>query len=299
MYDTILVPTDGSDHSIRAAEQGQYLARLFDATIHVITAVDVPEEPGESEAGKSDVDVSSELESPGEKAIEAVKARISETDLIQTAVINGDPTEVILEYAEDHDIDLITMGTHGRTGLTRFIAGSVTEHVVRLADIPVLTTHANQSEGPNRDYEEILIPTDGSEPAAAAIDHGLAIAEKANARVHVVNIVDLGGMMMSPHTPPRIESLKYLEEEGESWTEAIATRAREAGLNAVTEVHEGVPAGDLLKYTEENGIDLIVMGTTGRTGLDRFLLGSTTERIVRLAEMPVLAVKAQNESDMR
>lgn len=294
MYDTILIPTDGSKHALRAAEHGLYLARKFDASVHLISVADIQAAAEPFDIGGVDQDFIARLETEGENAINAVDAILDETDSIQTAVLRGEPTEAILDYADDCDANILAMGTHGRTGLNRYIAGSVTERVVRLAEAPVLTVRATERSQVAGDYDEILVPTDGSEPAATAVDHGLAIAQQTGARVHAVNIVDVGALSTSPNYSIPTELIEHLKSEGQRATEAIATEAREAGLDAVTTVREGLPARDLLEYADENDIDLITMGTAGRTGLNRHLMGSTTERIIRHAEMPVFAVNARD-----
>lgn len=295
MYETIVLPTDGSEHARRAAEHGSYLARQFDATVHVITAVDVRETSRLVDVGGSKEHVASRLRAEGQDVIETTEAIVGDREEVRTAVIEGKPAEAILEYADEHGADLLVMGTAGRTGLRRYVAGSVTERVVRLADVPVLTVRS--TAGSSADYEEVLVPTDGSEAAAAAVDHGLAIARQAGARVHAVNVVDVADVAAHTRITPPTDLIARLESEGQEATDAIATRAREAGLEAVTDVHEGFPAKDLLEYAGRNDIDLIAMGTAGRTGIDRFLVGSTTERLVRHASMPVLAVNARRRSD--
>ncbi|MFD1588802.1 universal stress protein [Halorientalis brevis] len=296
MYDTILVPTDGSEHAVQAAEHGLALARLFDATVHVLTVVDVDGATGPFDEADADEDLVTHLEAAGEDAIESVEAVATDADRLQTDVVTGEPAESILEYTASHDVDLVAMGTHGRTGLDRYVTGSVTEHVVRHADVPVLSVRAGSHAAPG-EYDNVLIPTDGSEYASVAIDHGLAIAERADARVHAVNVVDLGDLAASPSLTTPTELASRFESAGEDATEVIAGRARAAGLDVSTEVREGVPAKDLMQYADGNDVDLIAMGTHGRTGLSRYLLGSTTERIIRHADMPVLAVNAQPADD--
>lgn len=294
MYDTILVPTDGSDHAVRAAEHGLYLARAFDATVHVIHVVDLRGVAGPFDAGGVDEAFVERLEAEGEEAIDAVEAVGGEADAIRTAMIRGDPREAILEYADEHGADLLAMGTHGRTGLNRYVAGSVAEGVVRLADVPVLTAGATDRTRLDGDYEDVLIPTDGSEPATAAVEHGLAIAGTTGARVHAVYVLDVGALATSPNYTPPGEVIEHLESEGERATEAIAERARDADLEATTHVREGYSARGLLDSADEHDVDLIAMGTAGRTGLSRYLLGSTAERVVRHADVPVLAVNARD-----
>ena len=122
MYDTILVPTDGSEHAVRAAEHALAVARAVDAVVHVLAVVDADDADGE-----------------GREAVEAITAVARRTDDYRTTIRAGTPHEEILDYVDEHDADLLAMGTHGRTGIERYVAGSVTERVVRLASVPVLT----------------------------------------------------------------------------------------------------------------------------------------------------------------
>ncbi|WP_273838248.1 universal stress protein [Halococcus sp. PRR34] len=299
MYETILVPTDGSEHAIRAAEHARYLARAFDATVHVVSAADVQTAGGMFNAGGVDEAFVERIEAENEQAIKTTEAIFKESDSLRTAVLRGKPADATVEYADGHDIDLMAMGTHGRTGVSRYVAGSVTESVVRRASCPVLTTKAVEESELTGDYGEVMIPTDGSDAASIAIDHGIEIAKRAGARVHAVNIIDSGAITLTPGYSAPPELLERFEAEGERATEAIAENAADAGLDTTTSVHEGLPASDLLAYADENDIDLITMGTTGRTGLNRYLLGSTAERVIRHAKMPVLAVNARERSEGR
>ncbi|EMA56062.1 universal stress protein [Halococcus thailandensis] len=296
MYDTILVPTDGSEHAIRAAEHAHYLARTFDATAHLVSAADIQTAGGMFNAGGVDREFVERIETENEEAIAATEAAF-EDDAIETAVLRGKPADAIIEYADENDIDLISMGTHGRTGVSRYVAGSVTERVVRRASCPVLTAKAVERSERTGDYEDVLIPTDGSDAASAAIEHGIEIARQASARVHAINIIDIGAITLTPGSSAASELTERFEAEGERATEEIATRAADVDLDTTTGVYEGLPARDLLAYANEHGIDLITMGTTGRTGLNRYLLGSTAERVIRHAEMPVLAVNARRNMD--
>ena len=294
MYDTILVPTDGSDHAVRAGEHARYLADAFDATVHVVTVVDVQSAAGPFDAGGVSEAFVARLEERGEEALEAVRA-VLDGGTVRTATLRGEPSGAVLEYADEHGVDLVAMGTHGRTGVERYVTGSVTERVVSRSEAPVLTVRATDRSRVDGDYEEVLIPTDGSEPATAAVEPGLAVAERVGARVHAVTVLDTSDAT-SPGKGIPEEVAAHLESEGEAATDRIAARARERGLEATTAVRTGVAARDLLAYADEHDIDLVAMGTTGRTGLSRYLLGSTTERVVRHAEMPVLAVNARDEA---
>ncbi|WP_251343916.1 universal stress protein [Haloplanus halophilus] len=139
-------------------------------------------------------------------------------------------------------------------------------------------------------YDAILLPTDGSEPAAAAVEHALGVAERFGATLHLLYVVETDDLS---HAAPElaIEELREtLRSEGESVLDDAAARATDRGVEATTAVVEGTAEDAILKYAAENGIDLLVMGTHGRGGLERYLVGSVTERVVRRAEVPVLVV---------
>lgn len=138
MYTSILVPTDGSDVSIRAAEEAFELAEKFDATVHIIYSV-ATIETGTIENASAET---AHLYEIGENSLEKAETLANEYDAeVNTAVEVGSPHAAILDYADEHDIELIVMGTHGRTGAERVLLGSTTERVMRHTSRPVLTVH--------------------------------------------------------------------------------------------------------------------------------------------------------------
>lgn len=295
MFDTILIPTDGSDHAIRAGEHGAALARAFDATLHVVSMVDLRRDGGPFNAGGLREEVREQFRNDARRAIDLVEEVVDGPDERQTAVLEGDPVDDLLAYADDHDVDLIAMGTQGRTGLDRYVAGSIAEGVIRRADVPILTVRATDWSRGADPYEEILVPTDGSAYATAAVEPALAFAAQFDARVRALHVVDVRAVAPSGGYTPPTEVFETLRSRGETAVEDVASRAREAGLEATTRVLEGRPASELLDYAQDEHVDVIAMGTAGRTGLDRFLVGSTAERVIRHADMPVLAVNARDE----
>ena len=295
MFDSILVPTDGSEHAARAAEHGAALASAFSASLHVLAVIDTRTAGGPFSDGDLEDEILDRMTADAEETITAITDAVDVPGDIQTTIRNGNPVDEICTYRDDNDVDLIAMGTHGRTGIGRYVAGSVTESVVRRADVPVFTVRATEQSRDTSSYDDILVPTDGSASAAAAVEPACEIASQFDSRVHALNVVNLSNIATgSEYTLPK-DLIDSLESRGEKATERVATRARESGLETATKVVSGFPAADILDYATENGIDLIAMGTTGRTGLNRFLLGSTTERIIRHADMPVLAVNARDQ----
>ena len=142
-------------------------------------------------------------------------------------------------------------------------------------------------------YDEILVPTDGSDASELAIEHAIDMARTYDARLHALYVVDTGAYSTLDAGAEML--LDSLEEEGEAAVNRVEERADDAGVSASTEVTAGTPHRAILDYAEDHDVDLIVMGTHGRTGLDRYLLGSVTERVVRTADVPVLTVRMESE----
>ncbi|MFC6757556.1 MULTISPECIES: universal stress protein [Haloarcula] len=288
MYDHILVPTDGSDHADRAADHAALLAGAFDATVHLLTVVDIEAAAGPFSAGGVDDDYIEQRTASERDALEERAAKVDGD--VETAVTTGKPSEGILEYVRDTDVDLVVMGTHGRSGLRRYLTGSVAERVLRLSPVPVLTVRATDASEVGNGYGDILVPTDGSGRAAAAVGHAVAVADAFGSTVHAVSVVNVGDIATGAEVSVPAGLLEELEAAATDATESIATEAAAAGVEAVTAVRTGRPKHDLLEYVADHDVDLVVMGTHGRTGLDRVLLGSTAEALVRRAEVPVLTV---------
>ena len=139
MYETILLPTDGSAGMELVMDHAVDLASIHGATLHALYVVDtasLTDLPLES----SWEGVRNALEHEGETALEAVERRAGDIE-VRTTVLEGSPAQDIVEFAVEEDCDLIVMGTHGRAGVDRWILGSVAERVVRNSRVPVLTVH--------------------------------------------------------------------------------------------------------------------------------------------------------------
>ena len=139
-------------------------------------------------------------------------------------------------------------------------------------------------------YDRILLPTDGSRAMGSTIEQCLHQARQNDATIHVLYVIDVRSFMMLPEeTGEKIAQL--LEEDGRQAIETIAEQADDADLSVVTDLRVGVPHDAILTYADEHDIDLIVMGTHGRTGDEQRTLGSVAEAVVRAATVPVLTVR--------
>ncbi|KTG30949.1 universal stress protein [Haloferax profundi] len=142
-------------------------------------------------------------------------------------------------------------------------------------------------------YSEILVPTDGSKAAERAIEHALDIAKTYGARIHALYVVDTS--IYTSLDAGADVVIDALEREGEVATRHVREAAEEAGVEVDAEVVTGTAYRSIHDYIENHDIDLVVMGTHGRTGLSHYLLGSVTERVVRTCPVPVLTVRMGDE----
>jgi len=146
-------------------------------------------------------------------------------------------------------------------------------------------------------YNKILLPTDGSKFAEKAAEHAIWIASKSGAEIIVLNVIETSSLVGLPTEDLIVRIKEMLKEEGRRSLERISEMVTEEekelkieDIKVTLKTEEGSPAEAILKTVEKEDVDLVVMGTSGKHGLDRFLLGSVTEKVVRSAKCPVLAV---------
>lgn len=294
--DSILVATDGSDGALAGANRGIDLAATVGADVHALSVVDTSDVDLESIREADDERAAIEAEARAAVEAVATTARDRYPDLeVTTAVEHGTPFRAVHRYVESAGIDAIAMGTKGLTGLDRVVLGSVAENVLRTTDVPVLVVPpgAGETRLTPATTDRVLLPTDGSEGAARAVDWGVGLADALDATVHTVFSADTS--RISPtETPETI--LSTLEETGRDALDDVRERATADGVSVTGTVARGPPTRVVLEYVETNGIDLVVMGTHGRSGVKQRLLGSVTENVVRNADVPVVCVPLEGEN---
>jgi nucleotide-binding universal stress UspA family protein len=285
MYDSILLPVDGSEHTAKIVHHAAELAQWTEAKIQVVFVADTTRDS----LTVVDGNVVDALEREGEPIVSDVASELDSLGVEHgTDIVQGSPAPTIVDYAERYDYDLIVLPTHGRTGISRYLLGSVTEKVVRLSDVPVLTARTQADEQLTFPYENILVPTDGSPASNAAAKHGLALAAALDATVHVLSVVD------DTSLGPDVRSVLSTDELERPAIEAVEGVDAEAGAYELpdvrTNVEHGSPAAVIREYIETSDIHAVVMGSSGRRGVDRILLGSVAEKTVRSAPVPVITV---------
>ena len=285
MYDDLLFPTDGSDGATAALDHTLDIAAAHDATVHLLNVADTARDSVTRIGGE----VIDALEAEGERIVDEASERASERGVsTETDVLQGEPYSTIVDYADDRGVDLVVMPTHGRKGLERFLLGSVTERVVRRANVPVLTVRPDSAVG--YPYESVLVPTDGSDCADTALGVGSDTAVAADATLHVLSVVDTASLGVDVRAQLQIDALEDMAADIVADAEATATDRGVERVTGTVEFAASIRAA-IVEYVDEHDIDLLVLGTHGRTGLDRYLLGSVTEQLIRTAPVPVLTVR--------
>jgi len=141
-------------------------------------------------------------------------------------------------------------------------------------------------------YQDVLVPTDGSDASAAAVDHAVSIADRYDATVHLLHVVDLGTEMSASGVGTIADELtSTLESEADDALDDAGSRAEEAGVDYERTTVEGVPHEAIVAQAADRDADLVVMGASGRSGLREHLLGSTTDRVVRSTDASVLVAR--------
>jgi nucleotide-binding universal stress UspA family protein len=285
MYDDILIPYDGSEGAAEILHHASEIAHWADATVQVLYVADTTRDSVTVVEGQT-VDV---LEREGEDVVEEAGKTLETLGTpYETDVVQGNPAPTIVDYAERYDQDLIVMPTHGREGVSRYLIGSVSEKVVRLSSVPVLTARMEPDEQLVFPYEDVLIPIDGSAPATHAAQHGLSLAASMDATVHALSVVEEGLIDVDVGADGEDSGTDAAEEA----VDDLVAEAEEDGVaETVRHVERGTPNEVIVDLVESNEIDAVVMGTTGRRGTDRILLGSVAEKTVRSAPVPVITAR--------
>ncbi|MDP3720272.1 MAG: universal stress protein [Acidobacteriota bacterium] len=287
----ILCPVDLSEFSASVLAYATAFAKLFGSELTVLHVAATAGPPAGSptllpvpDARKSIAD-----------ELHLLLAPLSSAGVtLRTQVAEGNATAQIVRHAAEHEVDLVVLGTHGRSGFDRLTLGSVAEKVLRKTPCPVLTIPPGMARtARDVSVRQILCPTDFSTCSAHAMDFALSLAARADAAVtalHVVETIDtrpeLSRTMTELQQRRCDTELRFLEE---------SNAARAGGTRITNAVTLGRPYLEILRMAEERAIDLIVMGVRGRGPVDLALFGSTTNHVVRRAACPVVTVGARPE----
>ncbi len=287
----ILVPVDFSERSKKALDVADKFAEIFDGTVtpyysHLpISELDEPYALGMSTKMYQKFE---DLEQTLHDRARDIAEQFVKPQRLEKPIIGiGNAAQGIIDTSVD--FDYIIMSSHGRTGFSRLLLGSVAEKVLRLAHTPVMIVE-NESEVGN--FERILLTTDFSENAAYAYPFAKIIAEKTGGTIDLIHVLSFDQF----DEKEKDLSLRKIREE------RLKLLKREYFNDIVKQVHEKVivtqdtPHEAIYNHVQKHDYNLIVMATVGRTGINYLMMGSTTANLVRHVKTAVLSVNPRKPS---
>lgn len=296
MFKKILVPLDGSELAERALEPALTLAQQVHGEV-IVMSVPVLQHMFVTEpAGYGFLLPEQSVDQSRHELLaylQGVQKRCAHPNVtVHHLIEEGDEATVIVEAAAAHHIDLIVMSTHGRTGFTRWMLGSVTEKVLREAQCPVLVIRNDQP------FQRLVITLDGSELAEQAVAPGLEIAHNLGCQATLFRVVP--PLDVDPHLISSLDKLENgfgdrLREDSynraQDYLRQVALKFADTYPHPTTEVWGGEPSRTIVDFAEARHINLVVMATHGRTGFQRWVHGSIMEKVLRTAPCAMLVVR--------
>jgi len=303
MYTKILVPLDGSTTAECALPLVRSLARRLAVPVELLSVIDLREfARGVSAAEGLFLDRILEDQSRGSAEYLGKIAKSLPGVPVTTRGEKGDATEVIIETGAADKNSLIVMATHGRSGVNRFLLGSIAEKVLRATVNPLLLVKATEpiaSEG-EAPLSSIVVPLDGSDLAEAVLPMVEELAKKLGLEVVLIRAyaIPYGAYSTGDgfYDPVNLEAfLAQLRQETFDYLERKTAHLKRNGVAQVSFVaKEGLSADEIIKFARATPANLVAMSTHGRSGVRRWALGSVTETVVRHSGDPVLVLRAND-----
>jgi nucleotide-binding universal stress UspA family protein len=274
------------------------LADALPAELVLLRAVSLPSDVT-AVLADAEVDMSiplEQLEAQAQVYLDKVADRLEEAGLtVQRVVRLGPAPGAIVDYADQVGVQQIVMATHGYSGISRWVHGSVAERVLQSASVPVLLVRAGEKKNQPMTCRHILVPLDGSPVAEQVLAPVAAIARALDARLVLLSvpIVHASGSLIGEWYLPLDGAFETTQQTARAYLDRVAEQLQAQGMQVSTAMRTGAVADSIVDYAEANQIDLIAMCTHGRTGLGRWTLGSVADRVLRAGGVPILLVRAR------
>lgn len=281
MFNRILVAVDGSPASLHALEETFRLVRAEHGSIAAVSVV--PPHDGELRlVGVSNI--SALMHAPAEKALaDAARVAKSQGISLQTIILQGEPHEAIVTLAGEEGYDLIALGVKGHNLSETVLMGSVTARVIGYGETNVLVV----PRASRLNWQRILVPIDGSRSSRAAADLAFRFVDSYGSEVTVATVADVPSHLYGISA----QAVDQIVSESRDHLDQIRREAESREIDAEYLIREGAPAEILIEWAGTQESDLIVMGSHGRTGLTRLLMGSVTDRVIKNSTCPILVVR--------
>ena len=302
MYTRMLIPLDGSKLAENVLPYARAMARALDGPIELLSVVDSMDSARTSHAGhvrSVDAIVETAVQE-SRRYLEGI-ARSFTGRPVTCVVEQGQPEEVIIERAAGDKETLISMATRGRSGIHRWLMGSVAEKVLRGASTPLLLVRGD-AEGKNTGeatLKSIVVPLDGSKLAETVLPNAVELAKKLSlaivlTRAYQIPLSATYAGAESPYIPNNDALMNLVRDEAGTYLETKVNELHQNGVEKVSSIlMVGSGADEIIDLARGTPDNLIAMCTHGRSGVKRWALGSVTEKVVRHSGDPVLVVRAE------
>ena len=291
----ILCATDLSDFSNSAVIQAIGMAKEFGSTLFICHVIDLPLV---TMHGAAFVYPEDQIEEMKAGALDQIKGLVKDSALNWEAVVEtGLVSSTLCRLADEKQVDMAIVSTHGRTGLKRLFLGSVTERLLRTISCPLLVVTPPEKTGrvekqfKGFGFKQILVGCDFSADSGRAVEYGFSLAQEFQAVIHLVHVVEPFAYRdaMLPESV-KTEAISEVSIDCRQRLEALVPAEAHNWCKVKIACEAGKPFQALKKYAETHQIDIIVLGVRGHSLVETMLLGSTTDRVIRGVACPVLSV---------
>jgi nucleotide-binding universal stress UspA family protein len=304
MYRKVVVPLDGSELAEGVEPHVAAVIRDRGSQVYLLSIAPLAKgiAPGVVDVPPSVVGAQDEKSRVERQLIQYLRTAAHRFEPIaadvHVRVRFGRPADEVLAFVDEVGADLIAMSTHGRSGVSRWVFGSVADRVLRGAACPVLLVRAGFGQ-PGTAYGRILVPLDGSELAEQVLPHVKALIRPNHTRVFLVSVLTTGlgdrTVALLTSYPPGLRlattALHHAEVQWQRYLRSVAAVLRGHGAVVHLAVRQGSPADEILAHAAEVEADLISMTTHGLSGMSRWVYGNVAGKVLQGAHSPVLLVR--------
>jgi nucleotide-binding universal stress UspA family protein len=300
-FQSILVPLDGSPLAEQIIPLALEIARVARSKVRLVLVHESPPPPMDPLSAQLYVSIDLDMRKVERDYLTTLRLRLHKSSGLQISAvtIDGPAGPTLVKYVKEIGADLVAMTTHGRGGLRGAWLGSVADHLIRSLKIPVIVVRAREGTGALTEppkIREILVPLDGSPLAEAAVSPASAIAGLFGAERLLVQVVwplSAGSLLPVPFPSGYDTEVTGVQrKETQEYLDGLVNDLREQGARArATVVVEDNVAETLLDLAHPHRIDLVAIATHGRGGVQRLLLGSVADKLIRGAGPPVLVIR--------
>ena len=298
MYSKILVPLDGSKTAENVLPLARSFARALQIPVELLGVIDIVEIAYQVARDRVSIVTSLVNDATGRftEYLEGI-AQNFPTGTARCTVQTGSAAEAIINSAATDKQTLIALATHGRSGLDRWLLGSVTEKVLRGGSNPTLVVRARDDKNPSwamATLKRIVVPLDGSEMSEGILPYIKELAKQVDLEVTLIRLY--GGLSAAGdgfYSPHQLDAMTArLRQEAVTYLESKTEEMKQQGLNKISfTAKEGLEPDEILAIARQTPDTMIAMCTHGRSGVQRWALGSVTETVVRHSDNPVLVVR--------